>query len=223
MLHDPIEIALDNAGRRIKRPRRDQQQHKHNPADPPPHLARSLAAATLGGCASSGKSVPQNGAASLSPEQLRARNNSASLLYNLLGDEKNVSKLFIIKKGRKELQELIKSISTTAGDGAKQLEALAKGDPTLNLHATELPPGEAATRKAIAKTNEHELLHTSGPDLEFNLLLTQSKALSYGSHLAGVAEQNSTSPEQVQEFKTLGGTMDNLYKQVIALMRSPAK
>jgi hypothetical protein len=75
------------------------------------------------------------------------------------------------------------------------LESLAKNDPTLNLHALQLPPGEIATRDAMSKTMEHELLFTSGEKFELHLLLTQTTALDYGSHLAKIASENSSSPE----------------------------
>ena len=79
--------------------------------------------------------------------EIAVRNNAASLLADLLGDEKNVSKILIIKSNSDELGKLMKAISKTADDGKDQLEALAKADSTLNLNALQLPPGEIATRK----------------------------------------------------------------------------
>lgn len=149
------------------------------------------------------------------------RNNSASLLYDLLDDEKNVSKVLLIKSDREKLDRLIKTISVLAGDGERRLDELAKGDSSLNLHAIQLPVGEKATRDAIAKTKEHELLLSSGENFEFTLLLTQADALSYGWHLAKIAAENSSRPEQVKEFAALSTAMEDLYKQVVVLMRSP--
>jgi hypothetical protein len=173
------------------------------------------------GCASFQKPATAKSAPAISAEKLQMRNNSVSLLYDLLGDEKNVSKVLIIKSDREQLHSLIKAISATADDGAKQLEQLAKADATLNLHAIELPPGEKATRDAISKTKEKELLFSSGENFEFTLLLTQADALSYGWHLAKIASDNSPQPEQVREFDSLSAAFQDLYKQVVALMRSP--
>jgi hypothetical protein len=174
----------------------------------------------LFGCAPLPKAVPP-ASPSLSIGQLQMRNNSVSLLYDLLGDEKNVSKVLIIKGNRESLHNLIKNISATTGDGAKRLEQLAKKDPTLNLRALELPAGEKATRDAIAKTEEKELLFSSGENFEFTLLLTQADALSYGWHLAKIAAENSIDPAQIREFDSLSVAMQDLYKQAVALMRSP--
>jgi hypothetical protein len=182
-----------------------------------------LAAVLALGCHSSSEAPPAEGAVSLSPEKAKLRNNATSLLYDLLDDEKDVSKLFILKGGRDELKGLIRTIAKAAGAGQDKLKELAKKDPSLQLDVANLPPGEKATREAIAKTKQRELLHSSGADLEFNLLLTQADALGYGSHLAKIAAQNSVRADQIQEFNALSTTLDNLHNQVLALLRKPAK
>jgi hypothetical protein len=154
------------------------------------------------------------------PGMIEVRNNAASLLADLLGDEKNVSKILIIKHNSAELGRLIKLISKTAGDGAKELETLAKSDPTLNLHALQLPPGEVATRAAISKTKEHELIFSSGQKFELGLLLSQTDALDYGSHLAKIAAENSSSPEQQRKFHSLDVALNARFHEVVAKLRA---
>jgi hypothetical protein len=53
---------------------------------------------------------------------LEIRNNAASLLYDLLNDEKNVSEILIIKYNSEELGQLIKVIAETAAADQKQLD-----------------------------------------------------------------------------------------------------
>jgi hypothetical protein len=154
-------------------------------------------------------------------DKMQVRINASSLLEQLLDQEKNVSKILIIKHGSRELSGLIKAISAAAADGAKRLKGLAQYDPTLDLGRQELPVGEKATRDAIAKTEEHDLLLSSGADFEFTLLLTQAQALNYGSHLAKVAADSSADPEEADAFLTLSRTLDQLLTQVKAMMRSP--
>jgi hypothetical protein len=96
------------------------------------------------------------------------------------------------------------------------LETLAKNDTTLNLHALRLPPGETATRAAISKTKEHELLFSSGEKFELPLLLTQTDASDYGSHPAKIAAENSSSPEQQRKFQSLDVALNALLRQIIA-------
>jgi hypothetical protein len=152
--------------------------------------------------------------------KIELRNNAASLLADLLGQEKDVSKILIIKHHSAGTEKVIKAISKTADEGSGRLETLAKSDKTMNLHALQLPPGEVATRAAVSKTEEHELILTFGTTFELNLLLTQTEALSYASHLAKIAADNSQSPEQQQDFHALDVSLDNLYKEVVAQIRA---
>jgi hypothetical protein len=164
------------------------------------------------------------GNAEATDDKTQIRNNASSLLAQLLDQEKNVSKVLIIKHGSRELSGLIKAISTAAADGAKRLKGLAQDDPTLDLRRQDLPSGEKASRDALGKTEEHDLLFSSGADFEFTLLLTQAQALNYGSHLAKVAADNSADHEEADAFLTMSRTLDQLLTQVKAMMRSlPSK
>jgi hypothetical protein len=151
-------------------------------------------------------------------EKLETRNNAASLLHDLLGNEKNVSKILIVKSNSESLGRLIKAISEQSADYQKQLDGLASNDVTLNLRVLDLPPGEKAARAAAAKTDEHELLFSSGKEFEFNLLLTQAEALSYGGHLAVIAAKNSSLPKEVHIFNMMSQIMNQLHDQVIVQM-----
>ncbi|MEI9864902.1 MAG: hypothetical protein WDN00_10185 [Limisphaerales bacterium] len=170
------------------------------------------------GCAQLKNNEPANATPSLDEKSL-VRNNAASLLYDLLGNEKNVSKILIIKRNSDELGQVIKAISEMAARNRKALDQLAEKDSGLNLHMMGLPQGEMAARAAVGKTKEHELLSTSGKEFEFNLLLTQVEALGYGRHLAKVAAENSSLPAEVQQFTTMSQEMENLYGQVMSQMR----
>jgi hypothetical protein len=150
------------------------------------------------------------------------RVNSYSLLYDLLNDEKNVSKLLLIKHESRELNRLIKDISTASGQAAEQLKRFSEQDGALTLDALNLPPGEAMTRKAIAATKTKELLESSGDTFERALLLTQIQALNYGAHLALVAADNDPDPARAAWSKSLSREMKALYSQCVELLsRTP--
>jgi hypothetical protein len=188
-------------------------------------LIVGLAAGSLCACANERTSV-QKTAPETAPRadaQIAERNNAASLLANLLGDEKNLSKLLIIKGNTEELGKLVKELSKTAGAGSDQLEKLAKQDKTLDLHAERLPPGEKAAREAESKTSEYRLLHSSGRAFELNVLLTQIQALDYGAHLAKIAADTSSSPEEAREFHALNIQLNNLYDQAVGKLRATTK
>jgi hypothetical protein len=177
-----------------------------------------------GSVPASGKETTQNssseGPGAVEADKVAVCNNAASLLHDLLGQEKNVSKILLIKKKAPAFEKLIKDISKTADDGEKQLDHFAKDNPTLDLQQMSLPPGEVAARKAQSKAQEHTLLAAKNETFEFDLLLTQAEALDYGSHLAGVAAENSTIPGEERVFNALETDLNGLYMQAIAEMRA---
>lgn len=148
------------------------------------------------------------------------RNNSLALLSDLMNDEKHLSLILIIKRESRELNQLVKDISKTAGTAAKRLKVLAKQEG-LQLEDTGLPPGEQATRKAIAKTKEHLLLHSNDAEFQVQLLLTQAQALNYGMHLASVVAENEPQPLRAREFSDLSVHLKQLYERTITLLRRP--
>jgi hypothetical protein len=183
-----------------------------------------LAAFTLCGC----QSHPQAAASADSMAvatpanknvDIRIRNNSLALLNELLNEEKRVSMILIIKRESPELNRLIKDIAETAAEGAKRLQSMAKNDSGLALEKPDLPPGEQATRKAVAKTKQHLLLHSKDAEFEFQLLLTQTEALNYGAHLASVAAENEPQSDRARELSDLSARLTQLYEQVIGRLR----
>jgi hypothetical protein len=155
-----------------------------------------------------------------SAADLQTRNNALALLDDLLNDEKNLSKILIIKRNSDELGRLVENISKTSGRDADFLETMAKSEPGLDLKKKDLPPGETATRKAISKTQEHVLLHSKDEEFEFQLLLTQVEALNYGAHLAMVAAENEPQASRTREFLEMGARFRELREQVLAMLRA---
>jgi len=151
------------------------------------------------------------------------RNNCYSLLHQLLDDEKNVGKLRFIKREEDDVKNLVKKIAAACGTGSKLLEEFARHDPSINLDDIRLPPGEMATREAIAATKKKELLGQTGGKFELSLLLTQSEALSYAWHLAKVAGESELQPERARAMAGLSQEMKNLYQEVFVLLLAKTK
>ena len=146
--------------------------------------------------------------------------NAMNLLHDLLGDEKNVSKVLIIKHASPAVKQLIKNISETAGVRVKTLESFVQKDAAPNWERLGLPPGEKAVRQAMSKTKEHELLHTSGKEFEFLLLLTQAEGLGYGTHLARIAAENAPDPGRADQLFIISKELDRLHADTLALLRA---
>lgn len=162
--------------------------------------------------------APPTGPVSARSVDATTRNNACALLDDLLGDEKNLGKILIVKRESPELKRLVKDISETASRGAKLLQSLAKNDPSLRLEDLGLPPGEQAARKAIARRTRYELLHASGVEFERRLLLTQVQALNYARHLAAVVAENEPQPAHAREFADLSAQFQHLHEQATTML-----
>jgi hypothetical protein len=181
-------------------------------------IAMLSAACVLSGCQSPKAKSPSGSSAAQS-----TRNNCYSLLYQLLSDQKDVSLLHFIKREQADVKSLVKKIAGNSATGAKLLEEFAKHDPSINLDDIQLPPGEAATREAIASTKKKELLGQTGDEFELTLLLTQTEALSYAWHLAKVAGENESQPDRASALAGVSKDMENLYHEVFAMLLSRLK
>lgn len=186
-------------------------------------IPRMLAGMFLVACVLTGCQSPKSRAPVASGAATAARNNCYSLLHQLLEDEKNVSLLRFIKREEDDVKKLVNKIAADAAVGATLLEEFARHDPSIRLDDFRLPPGEAATREAIAATKKQELLGQKGDAFELGLLLTQAQALSYGWHLAKVAGANESQPDRARALAGLSEDMENLYHDVVRLLRSRTK
>jgi hypothetical protein len=181
-------------------------------------MALLLAAGLLTGCQSP-KPPPLSGGGA----RQELRNNCYSLLHQLLEQQKDVSLLRFIKREHSDVKALITRIAKSSAAGGQLLEEFARHDPSIQLGDLWLPPGEAATRDAIAATKEKELLGQSGDEFELSLLLTQTEALSYGWHLAKVTGENEPDPDRARALAGLSADMKNLYHEVSVMLQAKTK
>ncbi len=181
-----------------------------------PLLAAMLSVAVLlTGCQSPSPGPPSGGTASQS-----TRNNCYSLLHQLLKQQKDVSLLRFIKREHSDVHDLIKKIAAASGAGSKLMEEFASHDSSINLDDISLPPGEVATRDAIASATSKEILDQTGDGFELSLLLAQTEALSYARQLAKVASQNEPQPERALALAAVSEDMRRLNQEVFVLLLS---
>jgi hypothetical protein len=181
-------------------------------------VALIVCATLLGGCAT--KPPAQPAAAPSLDAQFAMRNQGYGLLYSLVSDEKNVSKLLLIKKEKSDLGDLIRDISRLTGEMAAQLEAFEKADPHLHLNFTGLPKAEQETRDLIGKTRAKELISKGGEKFEVRLLLTQSEALSYGTHLAVIVQSMEGGAARKKFLGDSSAKLGELHQRVIDLFHA---
>jgi hypothetical protein len=173
-----------------------------------------LAGGVLTGC-----QTPKAGPPSVGVTR-ETRNNSYSLLHQLLDEQKDVSMLRFIKREHTDVKNLVTRIASASGAGSKLLEDFAKHDSSIYLNDLRLPVGETATRTAIASTKKKELLGQKGDQFELTLLLTQTEALSYAWHLAKVASENEPQPERARALADISRDMEQLYREVFVMLLS---
>jgi hypothetical protein len=154
------------------------------------------------------------------PADPMVHDNALNLLHDLLGQEKNVSKILLIKGVSPGVKQLIKNISAAADTSLKTVESFAPTNVPPDWDRLGLPPGEKAARAAMAKTKEHELLHASGQEFEFLLLMTQSEALGYGTELARAAAENEPEPARARELAAISNELNQLHADVLGLLRA---
>jgi len=177
-------------------------------------LASVLLAISLGCASSSGPSRIQQAHA--------ASGHGYALLYEILGQERKVSQLLLIKGERDALETIIQAIAKTCGKAHERLETFAKADPGLDLVDTGLPIEEVRTRQAIAATRRVQLLAASGRELELQLLLIQNEALTYMAHLADSLSRREADPARLVFLRELWKDLTLLQEDVLALVRRPA-
>ncbi len=166
------------------------------------------------------RTAPARRTASAETGQFTLRNNSYSMLNDLLDQQKHVGLLLLIKREESDVRKLVRRIAAASSDGASLLKRFAREDPNLSLDDTWLPPGEAQTREAIAQTTRERLLHESGTNFELTLLLTQIQAVNYAAHLAQVAGEADTDAGRAQAMVKMRREFEGLYLELFRLIQS---
>jgi len=160
-----------------------------------------------------------SGAPAEPPKAPAASGHGYALLYEILGQEKKVSQLLVIKEDRKALGAVIDAIAETCGKAYQRLGQLAERSPRLNLSDNGLPAEEIRARELIQQTRRDLLLASSGRELELQLLLTQNEALTYAAHLADTLSRSESDPERSAFLKTLWKDLTKHLHDVQALLR----
>jgi hypothetical protein len=144
--------------------------------------------------------------------------NGYALLFDVLGDEKDVSLLRFIKHERPELKSLMGDISGTAAGAYKHIEDFGKADPKMNLKNEGLPLAELAARKSISTMKTRLLLHNKGAEFRLHLLLSQNEALVYAANLAQVIAVSETDSQRAAFLRNTATTLLRLDQRVVEML-----
>lgn len=164
------------------------------------------------------------GCASAEPLPLPAQpatGHGYALLYEILGQERQIARLLLVKVERDDLEAVVDDIAETCDLAYARLEQLAAEDPGLDLTDTGLPAEERKTRELIAATRRERLLAATGWEFELQLLLTQNEALTYAAHLADALSRTDADPTRLAFVRALWKDLALLQEDVMALLRRP--
>lgn len=157
------------------------------------------------GCASqktpAGDQPPAQAATPLADVPATEISEGYALLFDLVSKEKHSNLISLIKKESPEFKAVLKKISDASRETARELETISKSSPPLNLKATHLPKLEQRTRDLIDKETGGKILHSSGLNLEFLMLMSQVEGMNYAAYLARSLQSVEVDPRR-REFLT---------------------
>lgn len=176
----------------------------------PRHWVAGVVAAglALGGC----KSWPSNMTEGRKASELTMGYGS---LAQLLGDERSVDKLLLVKSVSPETEQLVKDIAEISATAYDRLQELSKLPPAVATDwPSELPVVEAATRDSIATKTALDLLF-SADTFEVRLLMSQGQALRYGRFLIEAVAARDPNEARGEWLSGLAGEYEECYKRTV--------
>jgi hypothetical protein len=110
-------------------------------------------------------------------------NEGYSLLYQLMSDESDVSKMLIIKHADEPVAGAVKEISAACRAAKSRMDDFPKADVRIEFNVPDLPSVEQESRDLDSSIEEKELLFSSGKTFEVRLIYSQAQAMEYGEVL----------------------------------------
>ncbi len=180
----------------------------------------SLVAIGLVGCAS--HQTPTTGPASPASDGglIHARYQGYSILYRLMSDEGDVDKILVVKSVDDPVKQLIKQIASTCSDAKTQLDDYQKQDGRSEFNVPDLPRMEQETRDLESKTDEKELLFSSGKTFQLRLILTQLQATRYGQLLCTALVQIEDDPQRKDFLTRLASNLGAYHDQLADMIQA---
>ena len=155
---------------------------------------------------------------------LESLNSGYGILNTTLRDEQHL-KIIRLTKGivtftsiSKPTRQIIDDIAQTSSAAVEKLEQLASLSPSIQLDIEKHGQVEQMTRDAIRITTAKEFI-ASKDDFELKLLISQSLALRYISHLAKELHVIETNSTRRVWLAALSEQYENLYLRVLSRLK----
>jgi hypothetical protein len=148
----------------------------------------------------------------------RQHNEGYSLLYELMSDESDVGKLFIIKSADDSVKSLVKEIGSACQMAKKQMDEFPRSDIRIEYDVADLPYMEQRSRDLQAKVDEKELLTSSGQKFELRLIFTQAQAMDYAVQLSRALAEKETDPGRKNFLENLSKQCGEFHDRLMDLL-----
>ena len=151
-------------------------------------------------------------------------NEGYAILHATLGDEQylktiRLAKTIVTFKSISEpTRHIIDDIAQTSSDALEDLEQLASLSPEILFDAGMDGQIEQKTRRALRITTAKEFL-TSKENFEVLLLISQTQALRFISHLARELSDIETNTRRKVWLVTLSDRFEALYRRVLSRLK----
>jgi hypothetical protein len=149
---------------------------------------------------------------------LRQRNQGYALVYKLMSDESDVSKLLIIKHVDEPIGTLIKEISAAAKAAKKEMDEFPKSDVVISYNDDGLPNVETESRKLTSKHDAKTLLTSSGKSFELELVFTQTQAMGHAADLTAALESHEENPGRRAFLANLSKQCEGFHDRLMNLL-----
>ncbi len=170
--------------------------------------------AMLGGCTAVHPSPPSTQPVITD----HANNEGYSLLYNLMDDESNVSKILIIKRVDDSVAGPVKEIANACATATKQLDEYRKQDSSLNYSVTHLPAVESRSRDLQSAAERNRLLGSGGKEFELRLIFTQAEAMNYADTLCRALTEKEHNPARKEFLEHLATQCRGFHERLMKLL-----
>jgi hypothetical protein len=169
-------------------------------------------------------SVCEKTPVSQTDNMLDSLNSGYSILYTTLRDEQHLkiirlTKSFVTFKSiSKPTRQIIDDISKTSSSAVDKLEKLVSLSPLIKLDTEKDGKIEQMTRDAIRTTTAKEFL-ASKEDFELKLLISQSLALRYITHLTKELHAIEMNSKRKVWLAKLSDRYEKLYRRVLSRLK----
>jgi hypothetical protein len=148
----------------------------------------------------------------------RHQNEGYGLLYKLMVDNSDVSKIVIFTKADDSVVRLVREIAEASQDAKKQMDEFPKSDSHIEYDEPDLPALETKGRELQSSQDAKGLLTSGGKEFEVLLIFTQAEATDYAVQLSKALIENEKDPTRLTFLTNLSKQFADFHVRLMDLL-----